>query len=115
MAIGVLGAVALVAVTALAVGHSPAQRGVVLVPRSPVAVSCGETISSSIVVGNDLTCASGNGLAVAADGITVNLNGHTLAGNPGGLGVHNSYRGVTIENGTVTGWGTGIFELLGAS
>lgn len=49
-------------------------------------ITCGESITKSITVANDLTCA-GNALSIDAQNVTVNLNGHTLTGNGTGTGV----------------------------
>ena len=63
----------------------------------------------SIVVGNDLSCTSGNGLVAGHASITINLNGHKLAGNTSSIGVaDNGFSTVTIENGTVSGWLAGV-------
>ncbi|MGH7553303.1 MAG: right-handed parallel beta-helix repeat-containing protein [Longimicrobiales bacterium] len=56
-----------------------------------------------------MTCA-GDALFVMADGITINLNGHTIAGDGTGIGI--TLRGrtdVTIKGGTVRNFLTGIF------
>jgi len=63
----------------------------------------------SIVVGNDLNCPSTDGLDVGHASIIINLNGHTFTGSTGHYGVFNgSFSAVTIENGTVSGWGAGV-------
>ena len=75
-----------------------------------VAVVCGQTLSSNTTVANDLTnCA--DGIKIGAAGITVNLNGHTIdgAGLVNSVGIRNTgFADVTIQNGTVTGFGEGI-------
>jgi parallel beta-helix repeat protein len=56
----------------------------------------------------DLTCA-GDGLIVGADGITVDLNGHTVAGSGAGLGITvRGRRGVVVAGGTIRGFVTGV-------
>ena len=47
---------------------------------------CGATIVADLKLDQDLTCA-GNGLIVGADGIKLNLDGHTITGSGGGVGV----------------------------
>lgn len=53
-----------------------------------------------------------HGILIAADGVTIDLNGFTLTGVPGafsGVGHSvSSYRNVTVRNGTATGWGNGV-------
>ena len=46
-----------------------------------VVVSCGQTITASIVVSNDLDDCPGYGLIVGANGITLDLGGHTIDGD----------------------------------
>ncbi len=42
------------------------------------AVSCGEVLSSSVVLTEDLDCIDARALTVARDGVVIDLNGHTL-------------------------------------
>lgn len=74
-----------------------------------VTLVCGAQISSDVRLNNDLVCA-GNALLVGGDDITIDLNGHTLAGNGTGSGitVSPSHR-VTIFGGSVRGFQSGIF------
>lgn len=69
---------------------------------------CGANVKASFRLANDLDC-SGTGLKVRKAGIVVHLNGHTISG-AGGVGVDNSrgFAQVTIRNGTLTGFDTGI-------
>jgi parallel beta-helix repeat protein len=81
-------------------------------------VGCGDVITKSIKLVNDLNC-TGIGLEVGAPKITIDLNGHTIAGNggpkatfgikngPGGMS-GTGHSGVEIKNGTVTGFLRGI-------
>jgi len=56
----------------------------------------------------DLAC-RGNGLIVGADGIKIDLNGHTIAGPGSGVGISVSNRaGVVISGGTVTDFLAGV-------
>ncbi len=71
--------------------------------------TCGQIVTSSFKLANDLFCAT-DGLVIGADGITVDLNGHTLRGSGTGtagirLVSHNS---VTIRNGFVEGFDRGV-------
>ena len=60
----------------------------------------------------DLTCA-GDGLVVAAPGVTLDLGGHTISGpgsraNSIGTGVRVAAAGVTVRNGTIQGFRDGL-------
>jgi parallel beta-helix repeat protein len=69
---------------------------------------CGAIITTSLKLDHDLTCA-GNGLVVGADGIKVDLKGHTISGSGTGIGIIVVGRtGVTIMNGTVRSFTTGV-------
>jgi parallel beta-helix repeat protein len=75
-------------------------------------VHCGDTITTSIVLANDLDCSSSAtmGLIVGANGITINLNGHTISGPANGFyyGIADSgHSGATLENGTIVGFSAG--------
>ena len=107
--VALLSALALAGVSALALRHGASPKPVVLVPQATTTVTCGQTITVSIVVGNDLTCATGNGLNVGHASIIINLNGHTFTGNVSSVGIENfGFSAVTVENGTVSGWFTGV-------
>jgi parallel beta-helix repeat protein len=78
-------------------------------------LTCGTTITASVTLHADLIGCPLAGLVVAADGITVDLHGHRIAGN----GVDQSgtfdigvavqgYRGVTITGGTIRGFDAGV-------
>lgn len=76
-------------------------------------IACGDQLTVDVTVDNDLTCV-GDALAVVADGITVNLNGHTVAGDGTGVGITMRGRSdVTIKGGTVRNFVTGIFVNTG--
>ena len=86
-------------------GGRPGRRAVRL--RRQATVSCGETLTKSTTLANDLVDCPVNGLVVGANGITIDLNGHTIDGTnartPGTGGIANDgHRNVTIENGTIT-------------
>ena len=110
-ALALVTAAVLLAVSLVALRQSRSHKTVVVVPATTVGITCGETVTTSIVVGNDLTCSSGDGLVVGANNITINLNGHTLTGcgtcNRGVINVGHS--GVTVENGSVDAWFGGVF------
>ena len=107
----------------LALISAPAQA------KPPETVSCGQTLTHSVKLANDLTDCPSNGLVVGADDVTVDLNGHTIDGDgelveecpfPGpacDAGVQNTggYKDVTIEGGTLREFGWGVQVFGGAS
>ncbi len=72
---------------------------------------CGTTITSSVALTHDVTC-PGDGIEIDGGNppLVINLNGHTLKGSGGstfGIWVSGGSN-VTIENGTISGFGSGI-------
>lgn len=84
---------ALVVVIALFGAVTPAQAHAM--PQ------CGDTLRQSVKLTADLECSGTAGLTIGANGVTINLNGHTLSGSPV-LSMTN-VDGTTIRNGTVAG------------
>src|SRR4051812_48505646 len=84
------------------------------------AVRCGATITRSTTLTADLPDCPGTGLVIGADGITLDLGGHTISGTNagGGEGIANDgHGGVQIRNGTISGFrfnGVGIRGARGA-
>jgi parallel beta-helix repeat protein/predicted outer membrane repeat protein len=88
-------------------------------------VFCGQTVTTSIKLANDLFGCMGEGLVVGADNIVIDLNGKTIAsgaiiepGEEDGLlaGIRNAgYDNVVIKNGTVRGFGYGVRLLPGTT
>jgi hypothetical protein len=78
----------------------------------PTIPTCGMMVTESIELGADAPiCVGTSGLLVAADGITIDLNGYTIQGDrsPNTYGIHaGTRRNVTIQNGVVRGFGIGI-------
>lgn len=87
----------------------------------PPKLKCGTTLTRSVTLTRDLVCPDGDGLVIGADGITVDLDGHTIDGvaaavdcksgpNPRRAGVRNAggYDRITVENGSVRGFHTGV-------
>lgn len=78
-------------------------------------VQCGQEITSSITLDRDLGPCAGDGLVITADDVTVDLGGHVLYGDPdsrdgrcrAGI-LLRGVRGVTVRNGTVSGFDTGV-------
>lgn len=91
-----------------------AAATVAIAPASADSVECGDEISVDTVLTADLTCGPGDGLEIVADGVTLDLGGHTITG-PGAYGagaaagVRVTQRtGVTVMHGTITGYQTGV-------
>jgi parallel beta-helix repeat protein len=77
-------------------------------PQAGASDLCGTTILANLTLDHDLTC-TGNGLIVGADGITINLNGHTITGPGSGVGISVPNRtGVLIVGGTVRNFLAGV-------
>ncbi len=67
-------------------------------------VKCGQLVTKSIQVANNLANCPGNGLVVGAAHITIDLAGHSITGlnKRGSEGIaDDGHAGVTIENGTI--------------
>ena len=96
-----------------------AGAAVVLVPAAPAAaapapVTCGAVLTASTTLHADLIC-TGDALVIGADGITLNLGGHTVRGSGTGTGIGISTRtNITVKNGTVSGFRSGA-EVDGGS
>jgi parallel beta-helix repeat protein len=72
---------------------------------SAPAVHCGSTLTRSITLTADLVQCPGTGLVIGADGITVDLDGHTISGTnaPGSEGIANDgHIAVRVLRGRVT-------------
>jgi parallel beta-helix repeat protein len=107
----VLALIALLALSGVtaAAGQSP-----------PAGLECGDTITADTVLDHDLTGCPSNGIVIGADGITLDLNGHTISGDgkpvrrcprrqPCDWGVFNDrHDGVTIRNGSLRGFAVGV-------
>ncbi|HJR48312.1 MAG TPA: hypothetical protein VJ799_09190, partial [Nitrososphaeraceae archaeon] len=58
--------------------NSAASQNLGLSPSSGVA-TCGEIVTEDVTLTSDLECGPGDGLIVAASGITINLNGYSIS------------------------------------
>ncbi|HEX7255365.1 MAG TPA: right-handed parallel beta-helix repeat-containing protein [Gaiellaceae bacterium] len=75
----------------------------------PKTVFCGQKITQSTKLNNNLGDCLGHGLIVGADNITIDLNGKTIDGKSIGAGIlNNGYDSVTIKNGTLTDFDFGV-------
>jgi large repetitive protein len=106
--------------TVLAIGPASAQA-------QANGITCGATVTTDTTLTSDLLNCPDNGLVIGADDITLDLNGHTVAGDgtpvgscPDGafcdVGILDSagHTGVTIKGGSVQGFDVGVL-VLGAS
>jgi Periplasmic copper-binding protein (NosD) len=101
---------ALVATAAVAAFLTPSAAA------APQAVACGAVVVQDLVLQSDLTGCE-TGLVVGADDITIDLNGHSIEGltAAGGAGIEAVDRsGVTVKNGRVSDFATGV-RFLGTS
>jgi hypothetical protein len=74
-----------------------------------VNIRCGETLTTSVTVNGDLLCGGGAGLVVAGTDVTVNLNGHVIAGSgTSGTGIDVTGSNDVVKDGFVAGWDVGI-------
>ena len=109
----VIAVLATCSVSSVAVGQEP-----------PPGLECGDTITADTTLDRDLTDCPSNGIVIGADGITLDLNGHTISGDGKpvrrcrrnqicDVGVaKDDHAGVTIRGGSVRGFalGVGVFR-----
>ena len=60
---------------------------------SAAVIHCGETVTTSIQVGNDINNCPGDGLIIGADNLRINLNDHHITASPGSSGVGIAFAG----------------------
>jgi parallel beta-helix repeat protein len=87
-------------------------------PAPLTKVSCGQVITKSIRVANSLSGCPGDGLVVGAPAVTIDLNGRTIRGRGGesSAGVRDRFHdGLTVRNGTLRDFGTGVDVFLAES
>ena len=83
-------------------------------------MSCGATITTDTTLDSDLVDCPNNGVVIGADDVTLDLNGHTIAGDGKefavprdefcDIGVLNAgHDGVTVRDGSVREFGVGVF------
>jgi len=82
-------------------------------------VQCGDVITESITLENDLGPCPGDGLVVGADGIRIDLGGHVIRGSGGGAGpvlyaetkdgvAVDEHNDVSVSNGAITNFDVGV-------
>lgn len=78
----------------------------------PPSVTCGSVVTRDVRLTTDLDCA-GTGLVIGADGVRIDLGGHTLTGPGEGTGIDNDggFDAVSIRNGTIRGFLHGVVLL----
>ncbi len=88
-------------------------------PASAGTLACGDTVKADVTLKADLKNCPDNGLVVGANGVEIDLDGHTISGDgtdhkpcPSGacdLGIAiEHHKGVTVGGGRVTGFGLGV-------
>lgn len=81
--------------------------------RDSVAVGCGSVLTSDTTLTADVVDCVGDGLVIAADDITLNLNGHLVSADavedPTDVGIRvTGHADVRVTNGTVQGFYRGV-------
>ncbi|MGQ0576199.1 MAG: right-handed parallel beta-helix repeat-containing protein [Pseudonocardia sp.] len=72
-------------------------------------VSCGEILTQSVMLANDLIDCEGTALVIGADGITVDLGGRVVDGTGLGAGILNPrHQRVAVTNGTISEFEHGV-------
>jgi hypothetical protein len=96
--------------------------GIVLVVSPPAhaaaeqAVECGDVLARNTTLTHDLRCA-GDALVAGANAIVIDLGGHTIEGvdwPATGIRIER-FDNVTVRNGTLTSFGTGVQVAAGAN
>jgi len=78
-------------------------------------VACGSTLTVDTRLRADLYCPSGDGLTLGPN-VHLNLGGHKLVGSgSSGTGIASIYGSVSIRNGEVKNWATGILISIDSS
>lgn len=84
-----------------------------LAPPALAAVECGDSISNDVKLKQNLNCSmsGGDGLDIAENGVTIDLNGKKLIGPAGSYyGIDaNEHDGLVVKNGTLEGWDYAIY------
>jgi parallel beta-helix repeat protein len=95
------------------VGNASVGRGVAVGWMAVLghdAIDCGDVVTTDARLDFDLNC-PGDGIVIGAPGIRLDLNSREIrgAGSAGSVGIRNrGYDGVSIVNGDVSGFDTGI-------
>src|ERR1700730_13624231 len=83
----------------------------------PVTLECGQTVTTSVKLGNDLLNCPEDGIVVGASNITIDLNGHRVTGPPQesgdpafcfcGVNDQAGFDNVTLRSGSIEGFRNG--------
>lgn len=82
-----------------------------------VQLNCGDTITQDTTLTGDVLNCNGPAIVIGADGITLDMNGHTASGAAGNRAhgiLNQGHADVTVRNGTVRGFGLYGVRLAGA-
>jgi parallel beta-helix repeat protein len=87
--------------------------GVLFAPATDAAashVSCGAVVTTNTTLDSDLVNCPGDGIVIGAPGITLDLDGHLIDGAGSGDGIDDEagYDGITVMNGRVQEFATGV-------
>lgn len=86
--------------------------GLFLVAASTASLACDRVVTQDTTLTEDITGCTGDGIVIAADGVTLDLNGHRVAGfrkeKSAGIRVQ-GVNNITIVNGTVESFERGIY------
>jgi hypothetical protein len=87
-----------------------ASLGTVLGPSPVYGLACGDTIQTNTVLTADLGPCPGTAISIAYPGGSLDLNGFTISGSGGGIGIWvDNVNGSTIQGpGTISNFGTAI-------
>lgn len=97
-----------IAVLTIATGLLLSQIGTASAVDAAGPPTCGGVVAGTVSLDRDLNC-TGDGLVIAKSGATINLNGHTLAGNGSGVGVQTEGgTPVIVRGGTIRGFMDGL-------
>ena len=118
LALAMVGAVLLSGTTAwadsdfyvIAGGGQPVGTKITSLPYTILA-------SGSYYLGNNLSAATGAGIIIDANDVTLDLRGFCLAGNfsEDGIKILDNRRNVEVRNGTLSGWNNGVNSNGGCS
>ena len=99
----------------IALGAVALAAGAMLFPAGAGAAqpNCGDTLNNDVKLNADLDCSGygGNALTVGKNGVTIDLNGHTLTGPGNYEGINDyspGYDNVVVKDGTVEKFQYGI-------
>ena len=72
-------------------------------------VACGDVVTQDTTLDSDLIDCPGDGIVVAADDVTLDLRGHTVAGPGTGSGIRAvGHHGLTVQHGVIRGFWVGL-------